>query len=68
MVFTTAERTTEVPPIRVPRMCQEANGTVAAVDRTACQIRMIAQDRIQRGLILTNSRTSAFVLMPIRAK
>jgi hypothetical protein len=41
---------------------------MAAVDGTACQIGMIAQDGIQRQLILTNKRASAVVLMPIRAK
>lgn len=41
---------------------------MAAVHRTACQIRTIAQDGIERELILTNKRTSAIVLMPIRAK
>ena len=41
---------------------------MAAVDRTACQTRMIAQDGIERQLILTNKRTGAVVLMPIRAK
>jgi hypothetical protein len=68
VVLTAAERAAEIPPIRVPRMCQKANSTVAAVDRTACQIGTIAQDGIQRDLILTNKRTSAIVLMPIRAK
>jgi len=29
---------------------------------------MIAQNRIQRGLILTNKRTRTIVLMPVRAK
>ena len=67
-VLTAAERTVKIPPIRVPRVRQEANPAVAAVDRTACQIGIIAQDRIERGLILTNKRTSAIVLMPIRAK
>ena len=41
---------------------------MAAVDRTACQTGMIAQDGIQRELILTNKRRDAVVLMPIRAK
>ena len=68
MVLTATERAVELPPIRVPRMCQKANSTVAAVDRTACQIGTIAQDGIKRNLILTNKRTSAIVLMPIRAK
>lgn len=49
-------------------MCEEANPTMAAGDRTACQIRMIAQDGIQRQLILTNKRAGAVVLMPIRPK
>jgi len=41
---------------------------VTAVDRTACQTGLIAQDRIQRDLILTNNRKSTIVLMPVRAK
>ena len=52
----------------VPRMCQKANAAVTTEDRTACQTGMIAQDRIQRGLILTNNRKSTIVLMPVRAK
>ena len=67
-VLTATERTVEIAPIRVPRMRQKANSTVAAVDRTACQTGTIAQDGIERDLILTNKRTSAIVLMPIRAK
>jgi hypothetical protein len=68
MVLTATERAEEIPPIRISRMRQEANATVAAGDRTACQTGMIAQDGIQRDLILTNKRTDAVVLMPIRAK
>ena len=68
MVLTATKRTAEIPPIRVPRMRQEANPTMAAVDRTACQTGTIAQDGIQRELILTNKRTGAVVLMPILAK
>ena len=41
---------------------------MAAVDRTACQTGIIAQDRVERSLILTNKRTSAIIQMPIRAK
>ena len=67
-VLPAAERTVKISSIRVPRVCQEANGTVAAVNRTACQTGMIAQDRIERELILTNKRTGAVVLVPIRAK
>ena len=68
MALTTTELAAKVPPIRIPRMRQEANPTVATGDRTACQIGMIAQDSIQRDLILTNNRPGAIVLMPIRAK
>ena len=68
MVLTATKRTAEIPPIRISRMRQEANATVAAGDRTACQTGMIAQDGIQRELILTNKRMDAGVLMPIRAK
>jgi hypothetical protein len=67
-VLTATERTVEIPPIRISRMCQKANSTLAAVDRTACQTGTIAQDGIERDLILTNKRTSAIILMPIRAK
>jgi hypothetical protein len=68
MMLTASERTVKVPPIRVTRMRQEANAAVAAVDRTACQTAIVAQDRIERDLILTNKRASAIVLVPIRAK
>jgi hypothetical protein len=68
MVPTATELAEKIPPIRIARMRQEANSTVAAVDRTACQTGMIAQHGIQRELILTNKRTDAVVLMPIRAK
>ena len=67
-VRTATERAEEILPIRIPRMCQKANSAVAAADGAACQIGMIAQDGIQRELILTNERTDAVVLMPIRAK
>jgi hypothetical protein len=67
-VLTASEWTVKISSLCVPRMRQKANGTVTAVDRTAFQTGMIAQDRIERGLILTNKRSSAIVLMPIRAK
>jgi len=68
MVLTATERTADILPIRISRMREEANPTMAAVDRTACQTGMIAQDGIQRELILTNKPMGAVVLMPIRAK
>jgi hypothetical protein len=68
VMLTAPKRAAEISPIRVPRMRQKANSTVAAIDGTACQTGMIAQDGIECELILTNKRTSAIVLMPIRAK
>lgn len=70
MVFAATEFATQVLPTRIPRMREEANLTTAALDHTACQIGMtgrngIAQNGIQRHLILTNKRKDAIVLMPI---
>jgi len=68
MVLTATERAEKIPPIRVPPMRQEANSTVAAMDRTVHQTGMIAQDGIERELILTNKRIGAVVPVPIRPK
>jgi hypothetical protein len=68
VVFTATERAAEISPIRVSRMRQKANSAMAAVNRAACQIRMIAQDSFHCHLILTNKRVDAVVLMPIRTK
>ena len=68
VVLAATELAAEIPPIGVSRMRQKANATLAAVNRTACQIRTIAQDGIERQLILTNKRVGAVVLVPIRAK
>jgi len=68
VVLAAAERTAEIAAIRVPRMREKANSTVATVDRTLRQIGTIAQDGIDRQLILTNNRVDAIVLMPIRVK
>jgi hypothetical protein len=68
MVLAATELAAEIPTIRVPRMSQEANPTMAAADRTACQTGMIAQNGIQSELILTNKPTDAVVLVPILAK
>jgi hypothetical protein len=65
MVLAATELTAKVPPIRIPRMREEANPTTAAVNRTACQTGMLAQDGIQRQLILTNERIGAVVPMPV---
>jgi hypothetical protein len=68
VVLTATERAAEIPPVRVPWMSEKANSTMAAVSRTACQIGTIAQDGLQRQLILTNKRVGAVVLVPVRAK
>lgn len=68
VVLAAAERTVQIPPIRVPRMREKANLAMTAWNRIVCQAWTIAQDRIKRSLILTNKRTSTVVLMPIRAK
>ena len=62
------EHAVEIPPIRVPPMRQEPNSTVAAMDRTVRQTRMIAQDGIECELILTNKRVGAVPPVPIRPK
>jgi hypothetical protein len=68
VVLAAAERAAEILAIRVPWMREKANSTVATVDRTVRQIGTIAQDGIDRQLILTNNRVDAIVLMPIGVK
>ena len=68
MVLAATERATQVLTSCVAGMCEETNPTVAATDRAVHQIRTIAQDGIQRELILTNERKGAIVLVPILAK
>jgi hypothetical protein len=68
VVLTATELAAEISAIRIPWMGQKANSTMAAVDRTACQTGMIAQEGIERQLILTNKRVGAVGLMPIRTK
>ena len=68
MVLSTTERAAEILSTCIPRMCEEANPTVATVNRTLFQIGTIAQDGIERKLILTNKPKGAIVLVPIFAK
>ena len=68
MVLSTTERAAEILSTCIPRMREEANSTVATGNRTLFQIGTIAQDGIQRELILTNKRKGAIVLVPIFAK
>jgi len=68
MVLSATERAAEILSTCIPRMREEANPTVAAMNRTVFQIGTIAQDGIERELILTNKRKDAIVLVPIFAK
>jgi hypothetical protein len=68
MVLSTTERAAEISSTCIPRMREEANSTVATGNRTVFQIGTIAQDGIERELILTNKRKGAIVLVPIFAK
>ena len=68
MVLPATERTAEILPVRVAGMSEKANPAVAATHRAVLQIRTIAQDGIQRELILTNKRMGAVGLVPILAK
>ncbi len=68
MVLPAAERAAEILTTRVAGMCQEADPAVAAANRAVLQIRTIAQDGIQRALILSNKRKGAVVLVPLFAK
>ncbi|MDV7394428.1 hypothetical protein RZS08_23800, partial [Arthrospira platensis SPKY1] len=68
--FAATEFTVKIFPTGIPRMRQETDSTTAAVDRTVFQIgkiaqNAIAQNGIQRQLILTNKRIGAVVQMPI---
>ncbi len=65
LALAATEFTAKILPIRISRMRQEADPTTAAADCTACQTRMLAQNGIQRQLILTNKRIRAVVQMPI---
>ena len=65
MELTATELTAKILPTRISRMRQEADPTTAAADRTACQARMLAQNGIQRQLILTNKPIGAIVQMPL---
>ena len=68
MVLSATERAAEILSTCIPWMREEANPTVAAVNRTVFQIGTIAQNGIERELILTNKRKDAIVLVPVFAK
>lgn len=68
MMLPTAERATQILPTCVAGVSQKTNATVPAVRHAAAQFGMRLHHRVQRGLILTDKRIRAVVLMPIRAK
>jgi hypothetical protein len=68
VVVPTAERTTQVQAINVPGMREKANAALNAGNDATPQLRMGLQDRVQSGLILTDKRTGAIVLVPVIAK
>ncbi len=67
-VLMATEGAAEILAFGITWMRQKANAAVATENRTACQTGMIAQEGIERQLILTNKRVGAVGLMPIRTK
>lgn len=65
LVLTATEFAVKVFPTGISGMRQEADPTTVAVDRTACQMRILAQNGIHRQLILTNKRIGAVIQMPL---
>jgi hypothetical protein len=68
MVLAATERTTQVEATCAARMRQKANPAVRAADDATPQLGMGLQDRVQSGLILTDKRVGAIVLVPVIAK
>lgn len=68
MVLSATEWTTQVQATRAARMRQKANPAVRAANGTTPQLGMGLQDRVQSGLILTDKRVGAIVLVPVIAK
>jgi hypothetical protein len=68
MVLSAAKGAAKITAARAARMSEEANAAVATAHGAVLPIRMIAQDGIQRDLILTNKRKNVVVLVPILAK
>jgi hypothetical protein len=68
MVLTATEWATQIATTLVPRMSQKANPAVNALGRTAPQLRIELEHRVERRLILPDQRLGAIVPVPIRAK
>jgi|GEM_PF-3549423 len=68
MVLSATERTTQVPPPRVPGMREKPYPAVPTVRYATQKLGMGPQRSVQRRLIVPNKRPGAILLMPIRAK
>ena len=68
MVPPAAERAAEILAASVAGVRQEANPAMAAAYGAVLEIGTIAQNGIQRQLILTNKRVDAVVAVPILVK
>ena len=68
MMSLAAERTTQIRPAGVAGVREKPNAAVPAVRHAAEQFGIGLHHRVQRGLILTDQRIRAMILMPIRAK
>lgn len=68
MLLPATERTTQVRAMCVAGMRQKANAAVCAANNATPQFGMGLEDRIQSGLILTDKRLGAIVLVPVIAK
>jgi hypothetical protein len=68
VVLPATEGAAEILAFGIAWMRQKANAAAATDNRTTCQTGMIAQEGIERQLILTNKRVGAVGLMPIGTK
>jgi hypothetical protein len=63
-----AERAAQILTAGVARMGKEPNPAVLAAHRATGQLGTSLQNGVERGLILTNKRTSTLLLVPILGK
>ena len=68
MMSPATERTTQILLTFVAGVREKPNAAVLAVRHAAEQFGIGLHHRVQRGLILTDQRIRAMILMPIRAK
>jgi hypothetical protein len=67
-ILPAAKRTTQVPPTCVAGMGEKPDPAVTAANEAIAKLGMGLHHRVQRGLILPNTRPGAVVLVPIYAK